>query len=56
MRKRSNQSELSKRAAGGGIAVEGCMVNGLSRMARTNSRRWRETGSVIKPACMIVHE
>jgi len=33
MRKRSNQSELSKRAAEGEIAVKGWVVNGLSRTA-----------------------
>ena len=33
MRKRSSQSELSQRTAGGGIAVKGWMVNGLSRTA-----------------------
>ena len=57
MRKSSNCfDELVKRAADGGIAAEGWMVNGLSRTTWNISRSWRETGSVIKPACMIVHE
>lgn len=32
------------------------LVNGLSRTTRSNSRSWRDTRSVIKLACMIVHE
>ena len=56
--KKSSKSWLKfQRAVCGGITVWRLGWNGLLRAAWTEcgSRSWRETGSVIKPACMIVH-